>query len=147
MKVIFLADVKGSGKKGEVKEVSDGYARNFLIKKGFAIEADSVSINSLNGKKEAEAFHKQEEINRCMELAKKMNLAEVTVKVKCGEKGKIFGSVTTQEIADALAGIGYEVDKKKILMTAPIKSLGIYRMDVKLLPNITTKIVVKVESL
>jgi large subunit ribosomal protein L9 len=147
MKVILTADVKGTGKKGYIKEVSDGYARNCLFKKGLAIEADSVSVNSLNQKKEAEAFHKQEEIKQCMELAKKMNLAEVTVKVKCGEKGKIFGSVTSQEIADGLKQLGFDVDKKKIVLKDPIKNLGIYRIDVKLLPNISSKIVVKVESL
>ncbi|MBR2968933.1 MAG: 50S ribosomal protein L9 [Clostridia bacterium] len=147
MKVILTADVKGTGKKGEIKEVSDGYARNCLFKKGLAIEADSVSVNNLNQKKEAEAFHKQEEIKRFTELAKKMNLAEVTVKVKCGEKGKIFGSVTTQEIADSLISMGFEVDKKKIVLKEPIKTLGIYRVDVKLLPNISSKIVVKVEAL
>ena len=146
MKVILLADVKGTGKKGEIKEVSDGYARNFLIKKGLAKEADSVSVNNLNMQKEAEAFHKQEEINRNMELAKKMNLAEVTVKVKCGETGKIFGSVTSLEIADGLAAAGFDVDKKKILLKEPIKKLGISRVDVKLLPNVNAKIVVKVEG-
>lgn len=147
MKVILTADVKGTGKKGEIKEVSDGYARNCLLKKGLAIEADSVSVNNLNQKKEAEAFHKQEEIKRCTELAKKMNLAEIPVKVKCGETGKIFGSVTAQEISDGLKKLGYDIDKKKILLKEPIKKLGIYRLDVKLLPNITTKIVVKVESI
>ncbi len=147
MKVILTADVKGTGKKGEIKEVSDGFARNFLFKKGLATEATSVSVNSLNIKKEAEAFHKQEEINRCMELAKKMNLAEIPVKVKCGETGKIFGSVTAQEIADGLKALGFDVDKKKIQLKEPIKKLGIYRVDVKLLPNVSSKIVVKVESL
>lgn len=147
MKVIFTQDVKGSGKKGEIKEVSDGFARNFLFKKGLAIEADSVSVNSLNLKREAEEFHKQEEINRLKELAKKMNLAEVAVKVKCGETGKIFGSVTTQEIADGLSAAGFDIDKKKIILKEPIKKLGIYRVDVKLLPDVSCKIVVKVESL
>jgi len=147
MKVILTADVKGTGKKGEIKEVSDGFARNFLFKKNLAIEADSVSVNSLNIKKEAEAFHKQEEINRCMEMAKKMNLAEVPVKVKCGASGKIFGSVTSQEIADGLKALGFEVDKKKIVLKEAIKNVGIYRVDVKLLPNISSKIVVKVEAL
>ena len=147
MKVILLQDVKGTGKKGEIKEVSDGYARNCLFKKNLAKEADSVSVNSLKIQKEAEEFHKQEEIKRCQALAKEMNLKEVTIKVKCGEKGKIFGSVTSQEIADGLATMGYEIDKKKIVVKEPIKSLGIYRVDVKLQPNISTKIVVKVESL
>ncbi len=147
MKVILTADVKGTGKKGDIKEVSDGFARNFLFKKGLATEADAVAVNSLNMKKEAEDFHRREEIRLCTELAAKMNLAEVTVKVKCGETGKVFGSVTTQEIADGLKTLGYDVDKKKIILKEPIKKVGIYRLDVKLQPNISTKIVVKVESL
>ena len=146
MKVILIEDVKGTGKKGEIKEVSDGYARNFLIKRGLAKEADSVSVNNLNTKKEAENFHRQEEIKRNIELSKKLNLAEVSVKVKCGEKGKLFGSVTSQEIADGLFALGYEIDKKKILLKEPIKKLGIYRVDIKLLPEVSTKIVVKVEG-
>ena len=144
MKVILLSDVKGTGKKGDVKEVSDGYARNFLFKKGLAREADSVSVNNLKMQKEAEEFHKQEEINRNKELAKLLNLKEVTVKVKCGETGKIFGSVTSQEIADGLAAEGFEVDKKKIVLSEPIKKLGIYRLEVKFMPNVSCKIVVKV---
>ncbi|MBP5308968.1 MAG: 50S ribosomal protein L9 [Clostridia bacterium] len=147
MKVILIADVKGTGKKGEVKEVSDGYARNFLFKKALEKEAYSVSVNNLNMQKEAEAFHRQEEIKRNTELAEKLKFAEVAVKVKCGETGKIFGSVTAQEISDGLSAMGYEIDKKKILLKEPIKKLGVYRVDVKLIPNVTTKIVVKVESL
>ncbi len=147
MKVILTADVKGTGKKGEIKEVSDGYARNFLFKKNLAIEADSVSVNSLTLKKQAEERKKQEEIARCLELSKKMNLAEVTLGVKCGEKGKVFGSVTSQEIADGLGKLGYEVDKKKIVIKEPIKNVGVYYVEVKLLPNISSKVVVKVVAL
>ena len=144
MKVILTADVKGTGKKGDIKEVSDGYARNCLFKKGLAIEADSVSVNSLNQKKEAEAFHKQEEIKQCMELAKKMNLAEVTVKVKCGEKGKIFGSVTSQEIADGLKQLGFDVDKKKIVLASGIKMPGVYPVTIKISPEESAKISVNI---
>ena len=147
MKVIILSDVKGSGKKGEIKDVSDGFSRNFLIKKGLAKEADSVSVNNLKMQREAEAFHKQEEVKKYMEMAKALNLAEVTVKVRCGETGKVFGSVTSQEISEALLAMGYEVDKKKIVMKEIIKSVGIYRVDVKLMSNVSTKIVVKVEAL
>lgn len=144
MKVILTADVKGTGKKGEIKEVSDGYARNCLFKKNLATPADAVSVNSLNIKKEAEERKRREEIARCLELSKKMNLAEVTVNVKCGEKGKVFGSVTSQEIAEGLGKLGYEVDKKKIVMKEAIKNIGVYYVEVKLLPNISSKIVVKV---
>ena len=114
MKVIFLKDVKGSGKKGEIAEVSDGYARNFLIKKGLAEEATAVKINSLNIKKGAEDFHRQEEIKALKEEAKKLNGTQITLKIKCGENGKVFGSVTAKEIADELTALGYTVDKSAL---------------------------------
>ncbi len=147
MKVIFLKDVKGTAKAGEIKEVSDGYARNCLIKKGLAEEATSVKLNSFNIKKDAENFHKQEEIKALKEQAKKLNGETVTVKIKCGENGKIFGSVTSKEIADVLNEKGFSVDKKKILLKDGIKSLGVYQVDVKFLPDVFAKIKVEVIAL
>ncbi len=144
MKVIFLKDVKGSGKKGEIAEVSDGYARNFLIKKGLAEEATAVKINSLNIKKGAEDFHRQEEIKALKEEAKKLNGTQVTLKIKCGENGKVFGSVTAKEIADELTALGYTVDKKRVILKDPIKLLGVYAVDVKFLPEVIAKIKVEV---
>ena len=144
MKVIFLKDVKGSGKKGEIAEVSDGYARNFLIKKGLAEEATAVKINSLNIKKGAEDFHRQEEIKALKEEAKKLNGTQITLKIKCGENGKVFGSVTAKEIADELASLGYTVDKKRVMLKDPIKLLGVYAVDVKFLPDVIAKIKVNV---
>lgn len=144
MKVIFLKDVKGSGKKGEIAEVSDGYARNFLIKKGLAEEATAVKINSLNIKKGAEDFHRQEEIKALKEEAKKLNGTQVTLKIKCGENGKVFGSVTAKEIADELTALGYNVDKKRVILKDPIKLLGVYAVDVKFLPEVIAKIKVEV---
>ena len=144
MKVIFLKDVKGSGKKGEIAEVSDGYARNFLIKKGLAEEATAVKINSLNIKKGAEDFHRQEEIKALKEEAKKLNGTQVTLKIKCGENGKVFGSVTAKEIADELTVLGYSVDKKRVILKDPIKLLGVYAVDVKFLPEVIAKIKVEV---
>lgn len=144
MKVIFLKDVKGSGKKGEIAEVSDGYARNFLIKKGLAEEATAVKINSLNIKKGAEDFHRQEEIKALKEEAKKLNGTQITLKIKCGENGKVFGSVTAKEIADELAALGYTVDKKRVILKDPIKLLGVYAVDVKFLPEVIAKIKVEV---
>ena len=144
MKVIFLKDVKGSGKKGEIAKVSDGYARNFLIKKGLAEEATAVKINSLNIKKGAEDFHRREEIKALKEEAKKLNGTQITLKIKCGENGKVFGSVTAKEIADELTALGYTVDKKRVMLKDPIKLLGVYAVDVKFLPEVIAKIKVEV---
>ncbi len=147
MKVILIQDVKGTGKKGEIKEVSDGFARNMLIKKGLAKEATTVEINSLKIKQEAQAFHKAEEIKAIKEACAKVNGKTVVCKIKCGENGKIFGSVTSKEIAETLKEQGYEVDKKKILLDSPIKSLGEYKIEIKYMPEVVAKITLKVESL
>ena len=144
MKVILLKDVKGSGKAGEIIEVSDGYARNCLIKKGLAEEATPVKINSLNIKKNAENFHKQEEIKALRQEASKLRGQTVTVSIKCGENGKVFGSITAKEIADAINANGFNVDKKKVLLDQPIKSVGSYTVEVKFLPDEIAKITVKV---
>ena len=147
MKVILLADVKGTGKKGEVHEVSDGYARNMLIKKGLAKEATAVEINSLKIKNEAQEVHRKEEEKRLRELAQRLNKQVIVCKVKAGEKGRIFGSVTSQEIANCLVEQGYQVEKRMILLSEPIKSLGHYNVEIKLMSGVVAKIVVKVESL
>lgn len=146
MKVILLADVKGTGKKGEVYEVSDGYARNFLIKKGLAKEATAVEVNSLKIKKEAEEFHKKEEIKRLTEIASRLKNSVVYCKVKAGEQGKIFGSVTSQEIVNALAVSGFDIDKKMVVLPEPIKKLGVYTVEIKLMAGVSAKISVKVEN-
>ena len=146
MKVILLADVKGTGKKNDVIEVSDGYARNCLFKKKLAIEATSTEINAVQNKLKAQEFHKAEEIKKWKELAAKMKNAEIKCTVKCGENGKIFGSVTSQEIADKLVEAGYDVDKKKIILKEPIKTPGNYVVEVKFLPDVSTKIKVSVKA-
>jgi len=144
MKVILLCDVKGQGKKNDVIEVNDGYARNFLIKKGLAQEGTSIRLNSLNIKKQSEEFHHQEEIKRLKELAKQMNGTTIDLKIKCGQSGKLFGAVTSKEIAELLSGKGYDIDKKKIILAENIKNLGIYDVEVKLLPDTSAKIKVNV---
>lgn len=146
MKVILLADVKGTGKKNDVIEVSDGYARNCLFKKKIAIEATSTEINAVQNKLKAQEFHKAEEIKKWKELAAKMKNAEIKCTVKCGENGKIFGSVTSKEIADKLVEAGYDVDKKKIILKEPIKTPGNYVVEVKFLPDVSTKIKVSVKA-
>lgn len=146
MKVILLQDVKGQGKKGEVKEVNEGYARNFLIKKGLAEEATSTKLNELNQKKSSEAFHKQEEIKAMTALAAELKGKKFALSVKVGQTGKTFGSVTAQDISDSLKVAGYDVDKKKIVIPSPIKQVGEFEVDIKLLEGIATKIVVCVEG-
>ena len=144
MKVILKQDVKGSGKKGDIIEVSDGYAKNFLLKKGLAEQASSVAVNSLKLQKEAEARRKAEEIAAIRELGKKMDKSTVTLSIKCGENGKTFGSVTSREIAAKLAELGYDVDKKKILLKDPIKAVGEYPVEIRLMEGVTDKISVTV---
>lgn len=146
MKVILLQDVKGTGKKNDVVEVSDGYARNMLFKKNLAKEATSVEINSLKIKQQAEEFHRQEEIKAIKAQAKQINGQKIVCKVKAGENGKIFGSVTSKEIADTLAEAGYSVDKRKILLKDSIKSVGEYAIEIKFLPDTVAKIILKVEA-
>ena len=146
MKVILLADVKGTGKKGDVVEVSDGFARNMLFKKNLAKIATAVEVNSLQIKKNAEEFHKREEIKRLTELSREINGKEVLCLVKAGEAGKIFGSVTNENVSAALKNAGYEIDKKKIVISAPIKKLGLYDVEIKLISGGPCKVKLKVDA-
>ena len=144
MKVIFKTDVKGVGKAGELKSVSDGYARNFLLPKGLAVEATSQAMNEYNNKNAAAAHHKAEEIASAQALADKLNGNIVKLKAKAGDNGKLFGAVTTKEIASLLTEqFGFAVDKRKI--TAPdIKELGSYNIEVKMYQGIVAKMTVAV---
>lgn len=144
MKVVLLQDVKGQGKKGEIVEVNEGYARNFLIKKGFAEAATASKINDINQKKAAADYHKAEEIKATQALAKEINGKLFTVKIKAGLKGKVFGSVTGANISDALQEAGYSVDKKKIVLPQPIKLVGEYDIELKLMEGISSKIKINV---
>lgn len=146
MKVILLQNVKGTGKKDDVVEVSDGYARNCLFKKKLAVEATAAGVNAINGQKKAAEFHKAEEIRKWRETAASIKGKEVTCFVKCGENGKVFGSVTSKEIADKLRELGYEIDKKKIVLGDTLKTVGVYDAEIKFLPDVSAKIKVKVEA-
>ena len=139
MEVILLADVKGTGKKGDIVEVSDGFARNMLFKKKLAKQATGVEINSITIKKQAEEFHRQEEIKRLTDLSHELNGKEITCLVKCGETGKLFGSVTNENVAAALKSAGYEIDKKKIIVEG-IKKLGDHTVEIKLISGVPCKI-------
>ena len=144
MKVVLLADVKGLGKKGELCNASDGYARNFLFPKKLAVEADSSALNELKSREEAKAHHKQEEINAAKATAEKLNGKSVTIKAKAGSGGRLFGSVTSKEIAAEIKNsIGVEIDRKK-MNVADIKNFGEYTAEIKLYQGIIAKITVKV---
>ena len=147
MKVLLLTDVKGAGKKGEIKEVSDGYARNFLMPRGYAVPADKSNINAANLKRQAEAHR--------FELAKKdaqalaVSISDMPVKLtaKAGKDGKLFGSVTAADIAEAFSKkYGIELDKKKLVIKEAIKEAGDYDIPVKLFPEVASTLKVKVTA-
>jgi len=146
MKVILLADVKGTGKKGDVVEVSDGYGKNFLIKKGLAKAGTASNIHEAAQKKASQEFHKAEEIKATKALAESLNGKSVTVKIKVSENGKVFGSVTSLHVAESLTAMGYDIDKKKIKMDA-VKNLGSYPAEIRFMEGILAKITVVVEAL
>ncbi|TYS18071.1 50S ribosomal protein L9 [Rossellomorea vietnamensis] len=145
MKVIFLKDVKGKGKKGEVKNVADGYAHNFLIKQGLAVEATNSSVSQLEGQKNKEKKQAQEELEDAKKL--KAILEELTVEMtaKSGEGGRLFGSITSKQIADQLKKTHkIKVDKRKIEMNDAIRSLGFTNVPVKLHQDVTATLKVHV---
>jgi len=146
MEVIFLKDVKGSGKKGEIKNVADGYAKNFLIKNGFAIEATAGAKGDHQRMNEAKQFHYNEDKAKAQKIADELKTKQVVIKVKVGDNGKIFGSITSKEIAEAFAKIGYEIDKRKVMLKDAIKSLGTYIVDIKLFEGVIAKTNVSIVS-
>ena len=147
MKVILKADVKGSGKKGDIIEVSDGYAKNFLLKKGLAEIATASGVNEVQQKRTADAFHKAENIKALKAMAAELNEKEVTVSIRAGENGRVFGSVTTAQIAASLSELGYDVDKKKITVKDAIKNIGVFEAEVRFMEGASAKIKVNVVPL
>ena len=145
MKVLLNVDVKGTGKKGEVVEVADGYGRNFLLKKGLASPATASNVHTAQQKQQAQAFHKAEEVKALKDLASRLEGQSVSVKIKTGENGKTFGSVTASHVAAALADAGFDVDKKKIKMET-LKTLGTTTAEIRLMEGVSAKIKVVVES-
>lgn len=147
MKVIFLQDVKGSGKKGEVKTVADGYARNMLLPKGYAVEATAKNMNLLEGQK-ASAQHKIDlEIAAAKEAAAKVKGKKIKISAKAGSNGKLFGSVTAGNVAVALnEQFGVKVDKKKIALSTDIKNFGSYTAVIKFYNSITETIDIDVDE-
>lgn len=147
MKVLLKADVKGQGKAGEVVNVSDGFARNYLLPKGLAVEANAENLNAIKIKKEAEKHKIELDRQSARELAGKLENAGVVIQAKCGEHGKLFGSITTKEIAEALQKQYHlEIDKKKIQLKDHIKETGEYKVPVKLYADVSAVLNVTVKS-
>ncbi len=145
MKVILLEDIKGKGKKGDIVTVSDGYARNFLFPGAKAQEANTQNVTTANQKKSATAHQKEMELTAARELAKKIKTLEITIKAKSGEAGRLFGSITSKEIASELKKQhGISIDKKKIVLNDHIKVLGNYSVNIKLYPGVSSTLTVNV---
>ncbi len=147
MKVILLVDVKGTGKKGEIVDVSDGFAQNFLLKQKKAKIADSTAINQKQMSDKAKEYHYEQDKQKAQEVADKLKNYVLHFAVKAGDNGKIFGSITNAEIAEELKKDGYEISKKQIVLDNPIKYAGVYKIDIKLFTGITAKLQVEVRVL
>ncbi|GLH63958.1 MULTISPECIES: 50S ribosomal protein L9 [Parageobacillus] len=145
MKVIFLKDVKGKGKKGEIKNVADGYANNFLFKQGLAIEATPANIKALEAQKRKEQRQAEEELAKAKQLKEKLEQITVELSAKAGEGGRLFGSITSKQIAEALQSQHQiKIDKRKIELDDAIRSLGYTNVPVKLHPEVTATLKVHV---
>lgn len=147
MKVILLQDVKSLGKKDQIVEVSDGYARNCIFAKKLGVEATPANLNNLKLQKNNEAKIAKENLEHAKEFAAKLSELTVLVKIKAGEGGRVFGSVSSKEIAEeAKKQFGVEIEKKKIVLDEPIRSFGTFEIAVKLHPEVTAKMRVKVQE-
>ena len=148
MKVILLQDVKSLGKKGDIVDVNDGYARNFVLPKKLGVEANGKNMNDLKLQKANEQKFAKEKLDAAKAFAEEMEKESVTVSIKAGEGGRTFGSVSSKEIAQAYkAQCGKEIDKKKIQLPEPIKNFGVVEVSVKLHPEVTGKLTVKVTEM
>lgn len=147
MKVILKADIKGVGKKDQVINASDGYARNFLFPKNLAVEANAENMGKLKAKQDSNAFKKSQEKEDAMNISEKLSKIILKIKVKAGGNGKIFGGVSTKEIAENLEKqYQIKVDKKKIILDEAIKNLGIFDIEIKLFEGVVGKVKVNVIS-
>ena len=148
MKVILQQDVKGQGKKGQMVNVSDGYARNFLLPRGLAVEANNANVNTMNTQNSAKEHHKEMALKAAQELAAQIEGKTVTLTAKMGENGKLFGSITVKEIAEAIEkSLNVPVDKKKIDLKNAIKGAGVYMVTVKLHTAVSAQVNVAVKEL
>jgi large subunit ribosomal protein L9 len=145
MKVVFLKDVKGKGKKGEVKNVADGYAQNFLIKNGYAAEANAQAMSQLEGQKKLEQKNAAAELAEAKALKEKLEALTVELKAKSGDGGRLFGSVSTKQIAEALQKVhGIKIDKRKMTLPEGIRALGFTNVPVKLHQEVSATLKVQV---
>lgn len=144
MKVILQQDVKGLGKKGEVVEVAEGYGRNFLIPRKLAVEATAANMNQLKQQKQAQVQKEKREKAEAQRLAAVLKEKTLVIKAKTGDTGKLFGSVTSGDIAERLAAESIQIDKKKIQLSEPIKSLGTYTVPIRLYPGVNVDLQVQV---
>lgn len=140
MKVILNQDLKGKGKKGDVVEVNSGYANNYLFKQGIAKPATATNLNENKGLKDAQSFHHQMEIEKWQAVANQIKGKSIDIKINVGENGKIFGSVTKNEIVEKLKEQGFEIDKKQIIDFVPIKAVGIYEIGIQLIKEVSFKL-------
>ena len=145
MKVILLSDIKGVGKKDQVIEASDGYARNYLFPKKLALEANTENMSKLKARQNSNQFRKDTEKKQAEEIAKKLNGIMLKIKVRAGENGKIFGGVTSKEISEGLKrDYNIDIDKKKILLNETIKTIGTFTIDIKLYEGVIGKLKIDV---
>jgi large subunit ribosomal protein L9 len=147
MEVILIKDVKGLGNEGEVVKVADGYARNYLIPKGLALQATKANLRMLKAKKDTMESKAQRELAAAEKMAKQLGHSRITIRRKAGEGGRLFGSVTAKDVADAVEkALGIVIDKRRIELVEPIKAVGSYTVPVKLHSEVSTRISVEVES-
>ena len=144
MKVILLQDVAKQGKKGEIIEVNDGYGRNFLIKKGLGAQASNQMINELTQKNAADQRRHEIEVEEAKKMAERITKSVIKIGIACGENGKMYGAVTTKEISEGLQDQGYVIDKKKINIKEPIKTVGKHVVEVKIMANVATEVTIEV---
>lgn len=144
MKVILKCDVKGVGKKGEIKEVATGYAVNYLFKKNLAVEATPANLKALEREKALEQEKAAKELQEAKELASRLEGEKIILKAKAGKEGRLFGAISTKQISDCLKEKGYTIDKRKMVLDEPIRTLGVHRVPVKLHPQVTATITIHV---
>lgn len=144
MKVIFLEDVKGKGKKGETKNVSEGYARNYLLPNQLAVEATKGNMKNLEAQKKSEQKKQEENLAEAQAYKAELEAIEVKIKAKAGEGGRLFGAISTKQIAETLAKMKKKVDKRKILLDEPIRSLGYTNVPIKIHPEVVATVKVHV---
>jgi len=146
MKVIFLKDVKNVAKANDIKDVKEGYARNYLFRNNLAVEATKENIDKLNKKLEKIALTEEQRIQNAKDLAEKLKKLEIKMKKKAGEKGRLFGAITSAEIADEVKNLGIELDKKLIDLKTPIKEVGVFNVDINIYKGIKGQLKVVVDA-